>query len=57
MIGLDCYGLVTSTYVWIYQVHETGEGKVPGSLQLQNLCSVTVVYPVDRRNYIRFSGA
>ncbi|XXG77085.1 hypothetical protein AAC387_Pa08g1314 [Persea americana] len=24
-----------------------GEGKVPGSLQLQNLCSVSVVYPVD----------
>ena len=43
MIGLDFYGLVASTYVWIYQVQETGEGKVPGSLQLQNLCSVTVV--------------
>ena len=48
MIGLGFYGLVASTYVLIHQVQETGEGKVPGSLQLQNLCSVTVVYPVDR---------
>ena len=63
MIGLGFYGLVASTYVLIHQVQETGEGKVPGSLQLQNLCSVTVVYPVDRpggpvdrRHCVRFSG-
>ena len=48
MIGLDFYGLVASTYVLIHQVQETGAGKVPGSLQLQNLCFVTVVYPVDQ---------
>ena len=48
MIGLDFYGLVASTFVLIHQVQETREGKVPGSLQLQNPCSVTVVYPVDR---------
>ena len=31
----------------VYQVHEKEEGKDPGSLQLQNLCSVTVVHVVD----------
>ena len=57
MMGFDFYGLVAFTYVLIHQVQEIGEGQVPGSLQLQNMCFVTVVYPVDWRHCVRFSGA
>ena len=49
---LDCWiGFLWTCDIYmllVYQVHERDEGKFPSSLQLQNLCSVTTVYPIDR---------